>query len=129
MDWWINTRRVDSRLGADARPTLKMEHVHRAGIRPLYALQFSTGGIPLPPAQVPRFEERLLLAEIPADFLALKAADFVAAHDWRLFTRGLFEAAFKNHYIVTDFVFDRYNENPRGLYVLTHGESTLEQFE
>ena len=36
-----------------------------------------------------------------------------------------FETAFAANYIITDFVFDQ----QRGLYVLTHGESTLEQFE
>ncbi len=63
------------------------------------------------------------------EILALKSVDFGLARDWRFFTREFFETAFKLSYIVTDFVFDTTEGRPRGLYVLTHGESTLEQFE
>ena len=63
----------------------------------------------------------LLLAEIPADFLALKAADFELAQDWRVFTRAAFETSFEAGYLVTDFVF----ENGHSYYVLTYGQATL----
>jgi len=159
VDWWINTRRVERRLGKRSRPTLKLAHIARSGLRPFYSLQASAdnppapltvrpqdrcadaaskggtpvrdgrAGLPRPPEQLPHFEDRMLLAEIPGDFPALKAADFPLARDWRFFTRELFETAFSANYIVTDFIFDRNEGNPRGLYVLIHGESTLEQFE
>lgn len=129
VDWWINTRRVESRLGKQARPTLNLTHITSSGMRPFYALHASTLGLPRPPEHVPAFEDRLLLAEIPVDFMELKSMDFALARDWRFFTRELFETAFKTNYIVTDFVFDRNEGNPRGLYVLTHGESTLDEFE
>ena len=127
LDWWINTRRVESRLGKRSRPTLKLDHVARSGMRPFYALHASR--LPRPPEHVPPFEDRLLFTEIPADFLALKLTDFGLARDWRFFTRELFETAFEKNYIVTDFIFDKNGGNPRGLYVLTHGESTLDEFE
>jgi predicted GNAT superfamily acetyltransferase len=79
----------------------------------------------VPPDTVPPIEDRLLLVEIPSDFMSLKALDLAVARQWRLFSRQLFETAFARGFIVTDFVFDE----GRGLYVLTHGESTLEQFE
>ncbi len=129
VDWWINTRRVERRLGKRSRPTLKLTHVARSGLHPLYSLQSGPGGLPRPPEHVPSIQDRLLLTEIPSDFLDLKAKDFALARDWRFFTRELFETAFAAKYIVTDFVFDRADGAPRGLYVLTHGESTLEQFE
>jgi predicted GNAT superfamily acetyltransferase len=129
VDWWINTQRVQRRLGKRPRPTLKLTHVARSGLQPLYPLHFGTDSLPRPPEHLPPIEDRLLLAEIPDDFLALKSVDFTLAQDWRFFTREFFEAAFKASYIVTDFVFDRAEGRPRGLYVLTHGESTLEQFE
>lgn len=129
VDWWINTRRVESRLGKRSRPTLKLTHVARSGLRPLYPLQPSTDNPPHPPEHLPPFDDRLLLAEIPGDFMELKSKDFALARDWRFFTRELFENAFKANYIVTDFVFDKNNGSPRGLYVLTHGESTLDEFE
>ena len=61
--------------------------------------------------------------------MALKTADFALARDWRFFTRELFETAFAKGYIVTDFVFDPSHEEPRSLYVLTDGESTLDSAE
>jgi predicted GNAT superfamily acetyltransferase len=129
VDWWINTRRVETRLGKRSRPTLKLDHVNRAGLRPFYSLHSSTDNMLRPPEHVPPFEDRLLLAEIPSNFLDLKSRDFALARDWRFFTRELFETAFKASYIVTDFIFDLNEGNPRGLYVLTHGESTLDDFE
>ncbi|MBI5840575.1 MAG: GNAT family N-acetyltransferase [Chloroflexi bacterium] len=129
VDWWINTRRVERRLGKRSRPTLKLTHIARSGLHPLYSLQYRTDDLPRPPEHLPPLEDRLLVVEIPDDFLALKSIDFALARDWRFFTRELFEAAFAASYIVTDFVFDRAEGKPRSLYVLTHGESTLEQFE
>jgi predicted GNAT superfamily acetyltransferase len=129
VDWWINTRRVESRLGKRPRPTLKLTHVARSGLRPFYSLHSSTDGLLHPPEHVPPFEDRLLLAEIPADFMALKSADFAIARDWRFFTRELFETAFTKGYIITDFIFDKNEGHPRGLYVMIHGESTLDEFE
>ena len=137
VDWWINTRRVERRLGKRSRPTLKLSHVARSGLRPLYPLHISDNdpsaspgaAMPRPPEHVPHFEDRMLLAEIPGDFLELKSKDLSLARDWRFFTRELFETAFATKYIVTDFIFDSSAGYPRGLYVLTHGESTLDQFE
>ncbi|MBI3164197.1 MAG: GNAT family N-acetyltransferase [Anaerolineales bacterium] len=129
VDWWINSRRVEKRLSKNPRPTLTMGHVARSGLRPFYPAPFSDAGLIRPPEQVPPFEERILLAEIPHDFMALKARDFALARDWRFFVRELFETAFAKGYIVTDFVFDKTEGTLRGLYVLTHGESTLDEFE
>lgn len=129
VDWWINTKRVERRLGKRARPTLKLSHVARSGLRPFYALQFLTDNLVQPPEHLPRFEDRLLLAEIPSDFMDLKNKDFALARDWRFFARELFETAFAKNYIVTDFIYDNTDKHSRGMYVLTHGESTLDEFE
>lgn len=129
LDWWINTRRVERRLGKRSRPTLKLNHVARSGLRPFYSLQTLTAGLPLPPGHVPTFDDRLLLAEIPGDFTTLKGRDFGLARDWRFFTRELFEGAFAKNYIITDFIYDKNDGSPRGLYVLIHGESTLDEFD
>ena len=75
---------------------------------------------------MPRLEDQLLAAEIPADFMGMKAADLGLARDWRFFAREFFETAFAAGYIVTDFAFDKGGQDPRGIYVLTDGESTLE---
>jgi predicted GNAT superfamily acetyltransferase len=66
----------------------------------------------------------ILLVEIPADFLALKAADIELAKEWRLVSREIFENLFESGYLVTDFVHLR-GEHPRSYYVLSHGEGTF----
>ncbi|MFH1185049.1 MAG: hypothetical protein V1755_08435 [Chloroflexota bacterium] len=126
VDWWLSTHRVERRLSKRARPALTLSGLMRLGVHPLYNFDHGTDGLPRPPEHVPPLQDQLLAAEIPADFMALKIMDFALARDWRFFAREFFETAFARGYIVTDFVFDRRSEAPRGLYVLTDGESTLE---
>ena len=123
VDWWINTRRVERRLGKRARRTLKLDDFSKAELQPLYSLHASSQDDPWlhPPEHFSPLEGNLTLAEIPSDFSVLKDADFSLARDWRFFLRELFETAFSAGYIVTDFIYDQ----SRSFYVLTHGESTL----
>ena len=129
VDWWLNTRRVEHRLGKRARGTLNLEQFTKADLQPLYTLHTGTDGLPRPPEHFSPLSGSLLLAEISSDFMALKEADFALARDWRFFTREVFETAFEEGYLVTDFIFDRVDGKPRSLYVLTHGETTLEDLE
>jgi predicted GNAT superfamily acetyltransferase len=126
VDWWLNTTRVDRRLGKRARPTLTSQHLSRVGVRPLYTLVYGADGQPRPPEHVPPLQQQLLAVDIPFDFMQLKQADLALARDWRFFARELFETAFDAGYIVTDFAMDPAAMPPRGLYVMTDGESTLE---
>ena len=122
VDWWINTRRVEHRLGKRARQPLKLDNFSKAELQPLYTPHIGTSNLLQPPEHFSPLEGRLLLAEIPSDFNAIKETDFALARDWRFFSREVFETAFSADYIVTDFV----HENGKSFYVLTHGESTLE---
>jgi predicted GNAT superfamily acetyltransferase len=127
VDWWVHTRRVERRLGKRPRRPLKLENFSKAALQPLYSphdagTSGSAGSWLRPPEHFAPLNGKLALAEIPSDFHALKAADFALARDWRFFTRELFEAAFAEGYIVTDFIY----EQRRSFYVLAHGESTLE---
>ncbi|MBI2758890.1 MAG: GNAT family N-acetyltransferase [Chloroflexi bacterium] len=126
VDWWINTKRVERRLGKRARPTLKLNHLTRVGIQPHFTLPTGPGDWPRPPEHFPPLEAQLIAAEIPSDFMALKSADFALARDWRFFSREFFETAFAKGYLVTDFVFDQGESRPRSFYILTDGESTLD---
>ena len=126
VDWWLNTSRVERRLGKRARGTLKLDQYAKADLQPLYSLRAGTEGLPRPPEHFSPFNGSLLLAEIPPDFVMLKEVDFALARDWRFFTREVFETAFAEGYLVTDFVFERRDAKPRSLYVLTDGETTLE---
>lgn len=126
VDWWINTKRVQQRLSRQKRSTLGLDHFAQAGIQPLYTLTPDPSGWLLTPEHFSPPNDPLLLAEIPADFLALKADNFTLARDWRFFSREVFETAFTAGYLITDFVFDRSGKSPRSLYVMTHGDSTLD---
>ena len=126
VDWWINTRRVERRLSKRARRRLTLDNFSKAELQPLYSPHTGSDGWPHPPEHFLPLESNLALAEIPADFMALKAADFSLARDWRFFSREVFETAFVGGFLVTDFVLDRTRNGPRGLYVLTNGESTLD---
>ncbi len=129
VDWWINTKRVERRIGKHARPHLTLDHLLQGGVSPLYAPQTGPGNLPCPPEHVPALTAKLLAAEIPSDFMTLKTADFSLGRDWRFFSRELFETAFAQGYIVTDFVFDHHKGQARSFYVLTDGESTLDTAE
>jgi predicted GNAT superfamily acetyltransferase len=122
VDWWVNTRRVERRLSKRPRRPLKLENFSKAELQPLYTPYSGISALMQPPEHFSTLEGRLVLAEIPSDFSALKDADFSLARDWRFFSREVFETAFAAGYIVTDFVYDQ----SRSFYVLTNGESTLE---
>ena len=121
VDWWINTRRVDRRLSKRPRRPLKLDDFSKAELQPLYSLQRRHDQLPRPPEHFSPLNGNLTLAEIPSDFGTLKEADFSLARDWRFFSREVFETAFAEGYIVTDFIYDQ----ARSFYVLAHGESTL----
>jgi predicted GNAT superfamily acetyltransferase len=125
VDWWINTRRVEQRLSHRPRRELGLDHYDQAETPLLYDVSVTPATFIRPPARFIIPDQALLLAEIPPNFLKLKAADFELAHTWRVFTRELFETCFQAGYLVTDFIYDTSGERPRSLYVLTHGESTL----
>ena len=123
VDWWIRTRRVERRLGKRSRGTLGLSQFQEAETQLMYSPVPRADGLLIPPEHFSPLDGRLALAEIPPDFMTLKAADFALARDWRFFSREVFETAFKAGYLVTDFIFDR--ASGRSLYVLADGESML----
>jgi len=124
VDWWLNTRRVERRLGSHPRPVLTQADFEAADAQSLYPVD-SSGAFIRPPGHLTVPEGSLLLAEIPSDFMQLKADDFELARAWRMFSREMFETCFSGGYLVTDFVYDTSGNRPRSFYVLTHGEATM----
>jgi predicted GNAT superfamily acetyltransferase len=120
VDWWLNTKRVERRLGRRSRPALTLEH-YRTAEAALLAARTDQGALPCPPEGPHPLIGALLLIEIPTDIQAIKAADLPLARDWRYYSREVFEEAFAAGYLVTDFVHDE----GHSYYVLTHGETTL----
>jgi predicted GNAT superfamily acetyltransferase len=123
VDWWIRTRRVERRLGKRSRGTLGLSQFQEAEIQLMYSPVPRADGLLQPPEHFSPPDDRLVLAEIPPDFLALKSADLSLARDWRFFSREVFETCFAAGFIITDFIFDR--PSGRSLYVLADGDSTL----
>jgi predicted GNAT superfamily acetyltransferase len=123
VDWWIRTRRVERRLSKRSGGTLGLSHFEDAETQFLYSPLPRPDGFIKPPPRFSMPDGRLALAEIPNDFMKMKAEDFFLARDWRNFSREVFESVFKAGYLVTDFTYDR--ENNRSFYVLVDGESTL----
>jgi predicted GNAT superfamily acetyltransferase len=136
VDWWVNSKRVERRLSSQPRLQLDLAHFLAAGAEIANPTRVDERGFaqpkedtaPLelsdPEGEGGRDEQRIILIEIPADFLALKSADIQLAHLWRLHTRELFEELFHAGYLVTDFIHLPGNHS-RSFYVLSHGESTL----
>ncbi|MBN1452481.1 MAG: GNAT family N-acetyltransferase [Anaerolineales bacterium] len=129
VDWWLNTARVKRRLSRRSRGMLKLDQFAKADLQPLYTLHTGTDGLLRPPEHFSSISAALLLAEIPSDFMTLKAEDFALARDWRFFTREVFETTFAEGYLITDFIFDRTSGEPHSMYVLTDGNTTLEDHE
>jgi predicted GNAT superfamily acetyltransferase len=123
VDWWIRTRRVERRLSKRSRGTLGLAQFQKAETQLLYSPATRSNGLILPPETFSLPNDHLALAEIPPDFLSLKAADLALARDWRFFSREVFETCFAAGFLVTDFIFDR--ASGRSLYVLANGDTTL----
>jgi len=126
VDWWVNTQRVERRLGNRPRGELGVGDYDSAHIPHLYPVTGAPGSFVRPPEHFPSPSETMLLAEIPANFPALREADLALAIAWRAFTRQVFETCFAAGYLVTDVLYDK--SGPRSFYVLTHGQATLGDF-
>jgi len=134
VDWWVDSRRVNRRLGKRPRRQLVLEDYITGGVEIINPSQVDEDGIPLPSSlsltndlERPSGKgepETLLLVEIPSDFMSIKGADPQVALEWRLHTRAVFEDLFTRGYLVTDSVFQP-GSPARSFYVLTYGLSTL----
>jgi predicted GNAT superfamily acetyltransferase len=119
VDWWIATERVSSRTGGKSS-----QQPSQTGLLETGALLINPSSDPAQPVPPDRAAcqaagRSTILIEIPADFLALKAADPAHALRWRLSTRAALETLFGQGFTVTDFV----SAANRTAYVLTQEPS------
>ena len=78
----------------------------------------------MPPLNYVSQPSNLMLVEIPADFQAVKHADFELAQRWRMHTRDIFENMFDSGFVVTDFVpHEDEQGHPHSYYLLIHQDS------
>jgi len=126
VDWWLNTQRVERRLGKRPRGELGIGSYDSPHIPHTYRVTGEAESFIRPPEGFSIPDEAMLLAEIPADFAQIRQDDFPLAIGWRAFARQVFEECFALGYLVTDFLYDK--PSRRSFYVLTHGQSTLGDF-
>jgi len=132
VDWWVNSQRVNKRLGKKTRTRLDLAHFLAAETAIINPTQLDELGWVIPSESADFTTHNatvdsvpnIVLVEIPSDFLALKDAEIELAKEWRMTTRAIFEDLFQRGYLVTDFVYLPGNF-PRSYYVLSHGEGTL----
>jgi predicted GNAT superfamily acetyltransferase len=101
VEWWFDSWRVKAHLDGTQRGELEAWLREYPVVNP--ALQMD--GI-LKPSKVmtlPLPDARSCLIQIPADFQAVKQADFETAKAWRDQTRMLFEELFAWHYVIIGF--------------------------
>lgn len=124
VDWWVTSRRVQSRV-EELRGPLDLANFLAGGAKKAYSTHLNSEGILLPDDAELELEGTVLLAEIPSNIDSIREEIPDLALIWRLHTRKVFEFAFSNGYIITDFVFLKGEKIPRSYYVLSHGEGKL----
>jgi predicted GNAT superfamily acetyltransferase len=121
VDWWLNSVRVKQRLSRRPHPPLTLDDylTAKAALLEMRAIQASLSS---PPERNSPLTGPLVVIEIPSNFPAYKVDNLPLARDWRFYCRELFEKAFADGYLVTDFIHDKL----RSYYVLTHEDSSFE---
>ena len=122
VDWWIASRRVETRLG-QRRPPLTRDLYQQAGAVLMNEATFDQRGLPVPARVIRPVRDDRALVEFPALIQDVKRMDTGLALAWREQTRAIFLEAFASGYTVTDMVHER-GASPRAFYVLTRTEPT-----
>ncbi|MBE2219949.1 MAG: GNAT family N-acetyltransferase [Anaerolineae bacterium] len=112
VDWWLDSEAVKEKIAEEKRSlrlgsgqALSLQTLITQGAVILNPAIENAAGLLVPPEAVAHPNVPSLV-EIPTNFRALKAQDFALAETWRLHTRALFETAFNQGFVVTDFVMD-----------------------
>jgi predicted GNAT superfamily acetyltransferase len=124
VEWWLNSSRVATRLH-EARGSLQLEQFQTGGARLINPATFDKRGLPRPVENPDALSGIFGLVEFPSDFLAIKNEDPELALAWRLQARAIFERAFIDGYLVTDFVQAADDSYRRSYYLLSYGDAKL----
>lgn len=122
VEWWVTSNRVEGRVAQERRP-LSLDAFLAGGALLVNEATFNAKGLPAPPPNTVSRPANLILAEIPADFQAIKQQDMALARRWRTHTGYLFPQLFNSGFIVTDFVSEIRAGQRRSFYLLTHEEA------
>jgi len=125
VEWWITSQRVKQRLSGERR-RLSLDSFASAGTPILNPTRLNDSGLPQMTAQSPAPEGVFALVEVPANFQILKVTDVGLAREWKLQVRAMFESAFVEGYLVTDFLHETVEGRERAFYLLSHGGARLD---
>lgn len=124
IEWWISSPRVVARVER-TRPPLDLANFLAAGAKKINPASLRHDDLVEPAESLQSMDGNLLLVEIPSKFDQIKRKDLGLASAWRSQTREIFEAAFAEGYMATDFVHLGEEKFPRSYYLLIQGEGTL----
>jgi predicted GNAT superfamily acetyltransferase len=105
VDWWIDSRRVETRLKQN-RPPLQLHHYMEAGTSILNPAKFDENGLLVCMDAVKPLMDDRALVEFPSDFQSIKKTKSDLARAWREQIRSICEGAFARGYSVIDFVYE-----------------------
>jgi predicted GNAT superfamily acetyltransferase len=126
VDWWLDRESVKQKVLGEKRPlrpgsgqALSLPSLIANGTIILNPAIINSVGLPIPPEATALLTGPCLI-EIPTNIRAIKEHEFALAETWRFHTRDLFETAFAQGFVVTDFVMDGgENGRSRSYYLLT----------
>jgi len=110
VDWWLRSQRVERRIAGE-RPDFD---VLARGVPIINPATSGANGLLRPSAGAVTLKGKSLLAEVPADFQALKQTDLSLARAWREKTRAIFQTAFAQGYSATEYL----RQGERSYYLL-----------
>ncbi len=122
VDWWIASRRIETRLSRK-RPPLQLHHYLEVEAPIINPSRWDDRDLPVCQDPIAPLPLNRFLVEFPADFQAVKQADWALAVAWRLHLRSICEAAFAAGFTVLDCVHTP--DTPRrSFYVMQQIESS-----
>jgi predicted GNAT superfamily acetyltransferase len=114
VEWWIASRRVESRLAAEPRSLT----LAPADAQLLNPAAFGPEGHPHPAEQTAAPAGPRVLVEIPAHIQTIRRSSRELTAAWRSHTRALFESLFAVGYQATDLIYEPDPSRPRSFYLL-----------
>lgn len=118
-EWWVTHRRVEERVSR-TRGELKLASYLDANTPILNPTNLDNEGLPEPAPRIATPKGSLALLEIPSDYRLLRARDEALARHWRIHIRDAFLQVMGKGFLVTDFLYQEYEDRQRSFYLLSY---------
>ncbi|NDJ86291.1 MAG: GNAT family N-acetyltransferase [Chloroflexi bacterium] len=120
-EWWVTHNRVEERLFGQ-RGNLGLGQYLDAGTPILNPSEVVSDSDLVRPfselVMVPG--NSMFLIEVPADYAAISLADEALARTWQQHIRDALLTIMPNGYVITDFIYEVYEERQRAFYLLSY---------